>query len=334
MRILKFFFAALLISVVLGAAVVLVVREIVLVVGASMLAADYKNLQGRSYGQTCVGQYGYAQEYFTQIRFLTNKEYVKEVVCADFTSTPILLESKKLPIFLFKTSMGSGFVLDERDTPLVVELRALGRKIFIYTEEGRMQSSYLRAADLDYELGPVSSCQAHDYQCCNLEVQSGVGEQLTRVNDCPKSCYESCLLRPVVLALNTRPYLDPETRIVEARSGEAVSFSYVIGDGSDQIFAGQIQAGEQVSLSEKLQVLLAGLRSGDNLTGVVLPVTVTLDFGDGEIWQSNNLQDSADHQYACASQTCYFQVKLSVSDAAGVLSVDNDLSKMRVRVDR
>ncbi len=333
MRIIKFFLAALLGTIIIGGLVILVLREVVLVAGASSLSGDYKSLLNKNYSQECMRQHGYVQDYFTQIRFTSNREYKTEVVCADFTSTPIVLESKKLPILLFKTSIGSGFVIDERKLPSTIKLSSLGRKIFVYTENGQMHSNYLRPADLDYELGPVSVCQAHDYQCCDLDVQSGEGEQLTRVNDCPKSCYTSCLLRPVVLSFNTRPALDTETRIVEVRANELVTFSYVVGDGKTDVFAGQIAKNEELNLLEKMQALIAGPKSS-KAGGLSLPVTVTIDFGDGEIWQSNKLQDTIDHQYACTSQTCVFQVKLSASDSRGVLSVGNELTRMIIKVDR
>lgn len=334
MRIIKFFITAFLITAFFGGLAFLVLREAVLVAGASMLSADYKSLQAKNYGQECVQQFAYSQDYLTQLRFISTKEYQVEVVCADFTSTPIVLASKKLPVLLFKTSAGSGFIIDERETPSMVELSALGRKIFVYTEEGQIHSNYLRAADIDYELGPVSSCQAHDYQCCNLDVQSGVGEQFTRVNDCPKSCYSSCLLRPVVLSFNTRPALDSETRIVEARMGELITFSYVIGDGQTDFFAGQIDQNADLNFLDKLQALLAGVDNQDAASQISLPVQVTLDFGDGQVWQNEGLQGSVDHQYTCENRVCFFQVKLSVSDSKGVLSVENELAKMRVRVDR
>lgn len=333
MRIIKFLFTAIFITAFIGGLVFLVLREVVLVMGASMLSADYKNLQAKNYGQECASQYGYPQDYFTQLRFISNKEYQKEVVCVDFTSTPIILENKKLPVFLFKTSFGSGFVIDERETPSVIELSSLGRKIFVYTEEGKMRSNYLRAADLDYDLGPISSCQAHDFICCNLEVQGGDGEQLSRVNDCPKSCYSSCLLRPVILSFNSRPAFDAQTRLVEVRSGESVAFSYVIGNGKNDVFAGQISEDEEKSYLEKLQILSSGLKN-NSTDELALPVNITIDFGDGEKWQNSALQDTTEHQYSCASKTCFFQVKLSASDARGVLSVDNELAKLRVRVDR
>lgn len=309
-------------------------REILLVLGSSMIKADYDTLLKKNYAEDCVRQFSYNQEYWTQLRFTSNKEYNLEVVCADFVNSPIILSSKKLPPLLFKQSTGSGFVIDERQLPYVVELSALYRKIFIYTEEQNIRSNYLFKADLDYELGPVSSCQSHNRQCCGLDVQSGIGEQMTQVNDCPKSCYESCLLRPVVLSFNTRPAIDDETRIVELARGEAITFSYVLGDGKGDVFANQLNKEGAEPFLDKLQTIFSGQQSALTRQQLVLPLTITVDLGDGEIWQSNNLQDTFDHTYSCANNICFYQVKLSAQDGQGVLSVENELAKMVIKVNR
>lgn len=332
MRILRFFlFSFLGISVLAGLAFFFG-REILLLWGSSMLQADYRSLSKKGYGQECVRQFAYNQEYWTQLRFTSNKEYNLEVVCADFVASPIVLESRKLPPLLFKNSFGSGFILDERELPSFVELSALGRKVFIYKDAQEIHSNYIFKPDLDYLDGPLSSCQAHNYQCCSLDVQSGLGEQTTEVNDCPKSCYQSCLLRPVVLSFNSRPALDLETRTVELRDGEALTLTYVLGDGKNDAFGNQLIKDQAVPLLEKMQTLLS--KKSDNNQSKSEYTVVTIDLGDGEIWQSIKLQDDHEHVYKCQNKTCYYQVKLSAKDQQGVLSADNELSKMVVKVSR
>lgn len=332
MRILRFFlFSFLGISVLTGLAFFFG-REILLLWGSSMLQTDYNSLSKKGYGQECVQQFAYNQEYWTQLRFTSNKEYNLEVVCADFVASPIVLESRKLPPLLFKNSFGSGFILDERELPSFVELSALGRKVFIYKDAQKIHANYIFKPDLDYVDGPLSSCQAHNYQCCSLDVQSGLGEQTTEVNDCPKSCYQSCLLRPVVLSFNSRPALDLETRMVELRDGEALTLTYVLGDGKNDAFGNQLIKDQAVPLLEKMQTLLSKKSDGDQSKSEY--TVVTIDLGDGETWQSIKLQDDHEHVYKCQSRTCYFQVKLSAKDQQGVLSADNELSKMVVKVSR
>lgn len=332
MRILRFFLFSFLGILVLGGLAFFFGREILLLWGSNMLQADYNSLQKKGYGQECVEKFAYNQEYWTQLRFTSNKEYNLEVVCADFLASPIVLESRKLPPLLFKTSFGSGFILDERELPSFVELNALGRKISIYKDGQKIHANYLFKPDLDYTNGPLSSCQAHNYQCCSLDVQSGLGEQNIEVNDCPKSCYQSCLLRPVILSFNSRPALDLETRIVELRDGEALTLSYVLGDGKNDAFGNQLLKDQAVPLLEKIQTLLSGQdKTNQNDSEYTV---VTIDLGDGEIWQSIKPQDDHEHTYNCQNKTCYFQVKLSAKDQQGVLSVDNELSKMVVKVTR
>lgn len=332
MRILRFFLFSFLGIVVLTALAFFFGREILLLWGSSMLQADYNSLQKKGFGQECMQKFAYNQEYWTQLRFTSNKEYNLEVVCADFLASPIVLESRKLPPLLFKQSFGSGFILDDRELPSFVELNSLGRKIFIYKDGQKIHANYLFKPDLDYMNGPLSSCQAHNYQCCSLDVQSGLGEQNTEVNDCPKSCYQSCLLRPVILSFNSRPALDLETRMVELRDGEALTLSYVLGDGKNDAFGNQLLKDQAVPLLEKIQTLLSK-KSDENQSKSEYTV-VTIDLGDGEIWQSIKPQDDHEHIYNCQNRTCYFQVKLSAQDQQGVLSVDNELSKMVVKVSK
>ena len=332
MRILRFFFFSFLGISFLTALTFFFGREVLLLWGSSMLRTDYDSLAKKGYGQECVRQFAYSQEYWTQLRFTSNKEYNLEVVCADFVASPIVLESRKLPPLLFKKSFGSGFILDERELPSFIELRALGRKVFIYTDAQRIHANYLFKPDLDYFAGPLSSCQAHNYQCCSLDVQSGLGEQVTEVNDCPKSCYESCLLRPVVLSFNSRPALDLATRVVELRSGEALTLSYVLGDGKSDAFGNQLTKDQVVPLLEKIQTLLS--KPTEKNQGESEYTVVTIDLGDGTIWQSDKLRGEHEYVYNCQSQTCYFQVKLTAEDQQGVLSADNELSKMVVKVSR
>lgn len=309
-------------------------REIILGVGASMIRADFESLINRSYTQECIDQFSYGQESWGQLRFVSSKEYNLEIICEDFVSTPIILQSKKLPPLLYKQTIGSGFITGEDRLPSFIELSILGRHLFIYTDEQKIHSNYLSKPDLDYNNGPISSCQAHNFQCCNVEVQSGLGEQLVEVNDCPKSCYQFCQLRPSVISFASRPGLDDETRMVEIESGEIITFSYVLGNGKSDVFIGQLNKEEQVSVLNKLQTILFKKSTIDENEELTLPLTTKLDFGDGETYESVGLQDSVDHAYQCQRGLCFFQVKISIVDAKGVKSAENELTKMVVKVSR
>lgn len=334
MRILRFFFFSLLGILVLGFLAFFFGREALLIWGSSMIKSDYNSLLKGGHGDLCARQFSYGQDYWTQIRFTSTKEYNLEVVCVDFIASPIIISSKKLPPLLYKKSFSSGFTIGDQEVPSLIELSVLGRKLFVYTDGQEIHSNFLSEPDLDYDQGPLSSCQSHDYQCCSLDLQSGLGEQTASVTDCPKSCYQSCLLRPAVLSFNSRPALDENTRTVEINAGEAITFSYVLGNGKSDVFKGQLSTTENEPLLEKVQTIFSQQFLDENNNGITFPIEVSVDLGDGEFYQSANSQDTFDHIYTCKTKSCYFQVKISVKDANGVLSVDNELANMVIKVNR
>lgn len=334
MRILKFFLLAVFWIGLVLTVVFFLGRELLLVWGAQVLQKDYESLLQKNYANYCIKQFAYDQDYWTQLRFIDNRNYQLELVCEDFVGTPIVLDTRVLPPLLFKTSLGSGFILDEQELPAFVELSVLGRRIFVYTDAQKMHIDYLDKPDLDYIQGPTSACAAHNYQCCSLEVQSGLGEQLNDVIDCPKSCYETCLLRPQVLSFNSRPALDESTRTVVLYFGEELTLSYVLGNGKGDVFADQLDATSNPSWLKKIQAFLTKTPKevSSEAANVALPITVMIDFGDGETWQGQSLQETLSHRYTCQSKTCFFQIKITAQDARGVLSVDNESAKMIVKV--
>ncbi len=332
MRILKFFFLALMWIAIAGALLFFGGREILLLLAMNMLKSDYKTLANNNYAKFCKTQFDYDQSYSTQLRFSSDREYAMEVVCSDFATTPISIKKKSLPPLVKKTSVGSGVVLDEEKLPFMVQLSILGRHGYVYTDDALIHASYFSPPDLDYASGPASVCQAHQYQCCSLDVQSGEGMQLETVTDCPKSCYESCLLRPVFLFFKSQPAMEDATRVVELSAGETVTLSYVLGNGKSDAFANQLDKNASPTWLDKLQVFFSGEQVP--ASALALPVQVTLDFGDGQVWESQNLQDSVDHTYVCRLQTCYFQVQIKATDAQGATTLDNELSKMIIKVHR
>lgn len=299
-----------------------------------MVKRDLEMVSTRNGSQACAQQFGYAQESFAQLRFTTERDYNLEVVCADFVTTPLTLDSKTLPPLVHKMSSSTGFMMDGSLLPQVIQLVVGSRVAWIYTDRGLAYTSFIQPLELDYVAGPLSSCQANNQTCCNLEVQRGVGTQLTEVRDCPKSCFASCLARPVVLAFNARPVVDPGTRTIEVRRGEPVTLSYVIGKSQADAFANQLDKATPTSWSERLFGWLDANQSSGAVDDIMLPVAVTIDLGDGEVWQGQELQGSLDHIYQCDNQLCFYQIHLQAADGRGVLSVDNELAKMIVRVSR
>lgn len=331
MRIIKFFLLSLLSLLMISSLIFLLGREIILLWGAKTLQAHYRSLQSKNYSNWCVEKFTYAQEAWTQLRFVSNKAYQLEVVCADFTSTPLLIASYQLPPFLAKNSGGTGFIKDERNLPFFLELSIFGRSAYLYLEDQQLHFSYTAPPDLDYQAGPLSSCQAHGFTCCRLDVENGVGNQLTQVLDCPKSCYQSCLLRPLFLSFNSNPSKDAESQVVEINGAETLTFSYVLGNGKEDVFAGQIDQNASSSWLEKLQTAW-GARFKSSQPTLALPALVTITFGDGQTWQSQNLQDTVDHRYVCQTSSCYFQAQISAQDAQGARSLDNETNQITVKV--
>lgn len=334
MRILKFFSLSLLWILIIGVGVFFVGREILLFASVNMLKNDYGSINNKNYSKRCIDQFNYNQEYFTQLRFVSDKEYNLEVVCVDFIASPIVLDHQKLPPLVFKKSFGSGFQIDESRSPFIVELSILGRRAFVYTDNADVHYTYFNAPDLDYDQGPTSTCQAHTYQCCSLDLQSGLGQQISSVNDCPKSCYESCLLRPMFLSFKSQPVMNDETNLVELFNNETLTLSYVLGNGKGDVFSDQLDKNSQISFLEKLQAIFTKQDKSLTENQLSMPLTIQIDFGDGKVWTSNDFQSTVDHNYFCQSQTCYFQVKITAQDAKGVLSVTSDTSKMIVKVNR
>lgn len=332
MRIIKFLFFSLLWILGLGSIIFFLGRELLLVWQSSVIKSDYNSLLNNNHAVICTEKYSYAQDSWSQLRFVSNKEYKLEAICSDFATLPLEIKTRKLLPLVSKTSSSSGFNTSENALPSFIEISVLGRKTYLYTDGKEIHSTYFKKPDLDYDQGPLSSCEAHNYQCCSLDWESGVGEQLADVNDCPKSCFSSCLLRPSILLFNTRPAFDDLTRTVAVSSGESVSFSYVVGNGKSDAFSGQLDQEENKSWLKKIQALFTKSDENADLEGIALPVTVTIDFGDGQTWQSSNLKETTEHTYTCINKSCYYQATINAKDAQGVLSANNELAKMVIKV--
>lgn len=334
MRILKFLFFSLIGLIFLAFLVFFFGREIFLAWGISQIKSDYNYLLTGNFASQCSEQFSYSQDYSTQIRFTSEKEYNLEILCADFTSTPIVLASKKLPPLLYKKSFATGFFIGNNSSPTFIKLVIFDRSSLLYTDDNKIHSSYFDKPDLDYEQGPFSSCQSHGYQCCSLDLQSGMGNQIESVIDCPKSCYESCLQRPNVLSFNSQPPFDDLNRLLVINSGETVAFSYILGNGKVDVFEGQIDKSTHETFLEKLQTVFYKAKKDQKNNQIAFPLKVMIDFGDGEFFSSENTQDSFDHVYSCQNSLCYFQAKITVEDARGVLSANDELTKITIKVNQ
>lgn len=63
-----------------------------------------------------------------------------------------------------------------------------------------------------------------------------------------------------------------------------------------------------------------------------VPVTSTIDFGDGQQQTFTALNGKASHQYACATGTCTYQVKLSAKASNGIEAAQTPIMSLKVRI--
>ena len=332
MRVIKVFIISIISLLILFISFVFVGREFFLLTAKSSLKSAYKTIS-KGYSSSCFEEFGENQEYWTQIRFTSNKDYNLEVVCENFEQQPVLIEAKRLPIFVSKSSATSGLILGKDNYPSYLDLSSFGRSITIYIEDSNFAATYLEKPDLDYTVGPASECAAVNNKCCSLDVQGGQGELFTGAIDCPKSCYNSCLQRPILLSFNSSPALN-ESRSVTVKSGEELEFSYVISETDEDVFEGQISAEEAAAedtLFKKIKNLFEETQAIDS-SKASLPIKTRIDYGDGSFEEFDGLQQSSVHMYTCNSNLCFYEAKLSSTDANGVVSTETDLAKILVKV--
>ena len=303
MRVVSFLITSLLILVVLTAGIGLFAREALLLAGGSSIRSGLTILHRLSrdnlqYARQCREKGGVTADIATigavQLRFINNREYVIEVICSQFQSDPILVERYSLPPFVAKTPGSSGIIWGNDRS--AVELEVFQRKQIIGVENEEIKT--FAGGSVNLGLTPVSSCAGYGYKCCQPETESGSGQPYGRASDCPKTCFNSCQPRPIFLSLNSDPFFDEITRTVTVAPGEPVTFSYV------------------ASYEQKE------------------PVTILLDFGDGEQQTFTTLSGKAAHQYSCPNGGCTYTVKLSAKAANGIEAAQTPIMQLKVSVQR
>lgn len=299
MRILKFLFSASVIFVVLAVVGWLSTREVLLFIATNTVKSSLTELQSISlnygnYVRTCREKGAPGDQVAVtglQLRFLSSNEYVLELICNTFQYDPLVIERKSLPPFVMKEP-GSGGVVWGSELSAIV-LNIWGRKQALGVQEKAVTT--FRKLDAT-GISPQTTCSGRGFVCCMSDTQFGTGQLQSQVSDCPKSCFSTCLPRPVVLSFTADPPADQATRQVSIRANQTVSFAYVIS-------------------YEKAQ----------------LP-TVQIDFGDGKTESFSTLSGKTAHLYTCNLGTCNYQVHLTVQTAEQVSSVTTELSQMTVQV--
>lgn len=298
MRILKFIFKSLLTLLLVGGVAFLVAREVLLFMGVSQIKSSLSVLRSASvsknYFKKCRERgafFGNGDETVLQLRFISPHEYLVEILCSQVSINPIIISRESLPLFVSKTDLGSGIIWGENRSGITLEILGRQRSIGV---ESRLITTLSNKANLG--IGPVTSCEGYGYQCCQNESEQGTGDLLTKAIDCPRSCYQTCKRRPVVLSFNTQPFMERESREVNISQGEGVDFSYVIDSGP----AGQI--------------------------------SVKLDYGDGQFDTFTTDKQLVSHTYQCAQSQCLYKVKLSAADGKHIQAVDLPVMNLTVKV--
>lgn len=244
-----------------------------------------------------------------QLRFTDDTHYLIEAVCADDLLTEsVLVAEGELSWGVGKQAGYSGmrFLVprkrengEEERVPQVGQVALTWRDLVqarIGFNEGSFTTEYgftrverNEVLEARGNVAAVAACAGWGFSCCDAVTEVGEGRAETvGVSDCPGSCHEVCLARPIVLFFNTDPGLTPDSRQLELSGGEAlVLFSYATQD-----YDGQVKQ-------------------------------VTVDFGDGEEFTSTNAKDTLSHTYRCSSLFCRFAVSLSAVDDDGLRGVES-----------
>ena len=244
-----------------------------------------------------------------QMRFLSNTEYMAEILCDGFSADPIIVERYTLPVFVSKVPGSAGLILGAEKSGVTLTVFAKEFEILksligylpdflIIQKQVILENGVLTMNSDETDLGksPVSTCSGYGFQCCNEQTDLGVGEKLEGATGCTTSCYRSCTRRPVLLSFNTQPILDPRSRTVSVPAGVAVTWSYVADAGQDP------------------------------------SLTAWIDFGDGEHMELQGESGTTAHTYKCLSSECRYKVEISLTDALGVTSAPLSISTMTVIV--
>lgn len=299
MRIIKFIFRSLIFITIVGGVGFLLGREILMAMGISKIKSSLSTLRSSSVQRSYFGKCRAKGSIFLegddpaviQLRFISTNEYVLEVLCSQFSIDPILLKQEQLPMFVNKIAGGSGVIWGDSRSGIILEVFNRQKSIGV---EDRVITTFSVNSQLGF--GPATSCAGYGFSCCSYESEQGVGKQFNDPTDCPKTCFSSCVGRPVILAFNTQPVVDLQSRSVTVNSGESVTFSFVIDAGTAD------------------------------------SINVKLDFGDGKTDSFYSDKQIITHDYQCAQEKCSYQVKLTATNDAGVSAVDLPITNMIVLV--
>lgn len=334
MRIIRIFFSTfifLLLFILMG---IFLGREILLTMAVSDLKRASVFLREERHLANCQDGFSISPDAWGQLRFENERDYHLETVCSSFSTKPVFLEERQLPVFVKKSAGASGFIFNQEKNPSQITLTSFGKEITVYSENNQLYSG--KVPELSYTIGPASSCQAFNYYCCREEVEKGTGELQSLATDCPKSCFKSCLPRPLVLSFNAAGLSLANNRMLVTNSGRKNTFTFVVSDGKQELFSNQVMSNSNLSglaaLKARVQNFIgifSKLDSGQ-IQQARMPITTTIFFGDGQSYTTQDLQGAVDHIYTCNEQVCYFDAWIEASDARLTPSLLTELNRLTV----
>ncbi len=334
MRILKALLISLVTLLISLLVLVYVAREVLLLGSVWLLQSRYNQVvaavKGGEYNAEC-GRLGVMTgEQLPQLRFISNTEYLTEVVCGGLEESALVDHKYKLWPLVKKALGDSG--LTSLPTQKAVTLEVFGRSAAVLQSDDGNTSLALSYKPTTISVnGPVAHCQAYGATCCIDGEEQGIGDQVKGSLDCPKSCYVQCHNRPVILAFNSNPFYDYETRVLTVKRNQEVEFSYVISETQKDFFA-DARLKEQ---SDPIMITLSLVRQlferkSDSQKEELTQVMV--DFGDGETETSTQEKDTVSHTYQCAREICRFTAALSAKNRYGAQTQVGYLSTITINV--
>ncbi len=335
MRILKALFFSFVILLVTLIVVVYGAREVLLIGSTWLISSRYnqvvQSVAAGDHRQECMKLGVFGGEAFPQLRFVSSTEYYAEAVCGTLSESALVITKYKLWPLVTKTTGDSG--LTDQKKQAVVALEVLGRVASVEQDEfGNTHTVWRKGKLISTGAGPVTNCGGYGTTCCIEGEEQGIGDQIKGALDCPKTCYVACYSRPVILAFNSNPFYDYESRILTVKRGQTIDFSYVISESQRDVFADArlkentdplailLSLSKQLLNTKKIEAEKEALRQ------------VTLDFGDGETTTLSKLQDTGSHSYTCARELCRYTANLSAKNYYGAQTLAGYLSTITINV--
>jgi len=237
-----------------------------------------------------------------QLRFISDREYVLENLCAGFEFSPIVLGNYTLPMGVVKKPGSSGVVLASGAYSLSLLFRPewlesvplpeflLSREKTLFFEDKRVVEKLSQETD---NVRPATLCAGYGFECCDQVTAVGQGDSLP-ATDCSEGCFERCVPKPLVLSFSAKGYDQYSRSLSISRNGQAEFF----------------------------------------FTASAKPKTVVgLDFGDGQSWQGDLSTQTVNHTYDCSLSICEYIANITLTDPQGLSSYQNQLSSITVTVE-